>query len=114
MNRIAEDARAAHPVATLARAACRAVMAAAHAWLRFWRTRTAMRQLSEMTETQLADIGLTRCDLDRVTLRAPRGRATEVLEGIARQRRVIDRADGRPRGPCCVEARPVKTNPMQA
>ncbi|WP_295815084.1 DUF1127 domain-containing protein [uncultured Nitratireductor sp.] len=53
---------------------------------RFWKTRDAMRQLSEMSDWQLADIGLTRSDLDSVALNAPRILATRALQEIAYER----------------------------
>ncbi|WP_292899230.1 MULTISPECIES: DUF1127 domain-containing protein [unclassified Nitratireductor] len=52
----------------------------------YWRARTAMRHLSEMSDWQLADIGLTRSDVDMVALRAPRKLATQALQEIAYER----------------------------
>ena len=52
----------------------------------YWQARTAMRHLSEMSDWQLADIGLTRSDVDMVTLRAPRKLATQALQEIAHER----------------------------
>ncbi|MFC5584497.1 DUF1127 domain-containing protein [Nitratireductor kimnyeongensis] len=49
-------------------------------------TRTAMRHLSEMSDWQLADIGLTRSDVDMVALRGPRKLATQALQEIAHER----------------------------
>ncbi|EKF40886.1 DUF1127 domain-containing protein [Nitratireductor indicus] len=56
------------------------------AWMHFWKTRTALRQLSEMSESHLADIGLTRCDVDTVVLRSSKVRATRELQSIAHER----------------------------
>ena len=53
---------------------------------RYWKVRTAMRHLSEMSDWQLADIGLTRSDVDMVALRNPRKLATQALQEIAYER----------------------------
>ncbi|WP_048648682.1 DUF1127 domain-containing protein [Nitratireductor soli] len=87
---------AARPVG-IARHAVSSFMAAVS---RFWKTRQAMHQLSEMSDWQLADIGLTRCDIDVVSLSVPHGDATRALQEIAADRT-------RPRMPNSV-------NPLQA
>lgn len=56
-------------------------------WLRnFLRNRRAMRQLSEMSDWQLADIGLTRCDIGVAAFRSVPGAETRMLSDLAHER----------------------------
>ncbi|MCR4265541.1 DUF1127 domain-containing protein [Nitratireductor sp. ZSWI3] len=80
------DALAATAVVQPAGNVRRAAVAVLSGLMHLWKTRQAMRQLSEMSDWQLADIGLTRCDVDMVALRAPRNEATRRLQVIASER----------------------------
>ena len=48
--------------------------------------RRAAGQLSEMSDWQLADIGLTRCDVDTAALSVPRAQMTRQLQTVAHER----------------------------
>ncbi|WP_367715914.1 DUF1127 domain-containing protein [Nitratireductor sp. GISD-1A_MAKvit] len=61
---------------------------------RYWEARSAVRHLSEMSEWQLADIGLTRSDVDSVALNGARRLATRRLQEIAQERTRIAGAHG--------------------
>ncbi|EKF20602.1 DUF1127 domain-containing protein [Nitratireductor pacificus] len=76
---------AARPVA-IARLAVVSVFASLR---RFWQTRQAMHQLSEMSDWQLADIGLTRCDIDVVSLSVAHGDVTRALQELAAERAAV-------------------------
>lgn len=61
----------------------------------YWRNRRALRQLSEMSDWQLADIGLTRSDVDIATLYSGGAAGTRFLGRIAQERARTSIADHR-------------------
>ena len=76
-------------------AAARRVSGVAAALYRDWNNRRQFRQLREMSDWELADIGLTRDDLRAAHYRRPDVDPTAHLAAIKRERAALEDAAGR-------------------